>query len=72
MFAKLITALVAGFATILKALVIGICIAFAYFTMLLIFGVDYQLRGGNLPLWAYIIRAHKQVVAKVLKHFGIN
>lgn len=72
MLGKTILALVAGLATMLKALVVGICIALAYFTMLLIFGVDYQLRGGSLPLWAYIIRAHKQVVAKVNKYFGIN
>ena len=55
-----------------KIAVVGICIAFAYYVMLLIFGIDYQLKGGSLPLWAYIIKAHKQVKAKVNKHFGIK
>lgn len=72
MTAKIIVALVAGFATMLKALVVGICFAFAYFVMLMVFGIEYQLNGGTLPLWAYIIKAHKQITSKVFKCFGIT
>lgn len=72
MLANIIVAAFALFTLALKLIVVGICIALAYFLMLMLFGINYQLKGGKLPLWTYIIKVHKRLAKESNKFFGIK